>query len=196
MKTKTIIKIFFISHNISILNLSLNELKIVSKSRGSKGHKSISKERLLSALSESESVESKNSFDDKRLKKIRKDFYELRYRFSKPQMKEIRRNVYDINTPNLSKPQIKEISENLLELEKSLSNIKKYRSQDDFEHKNLREVRNLFNNVVFNEIAFNQSIDEDCYKPVTTKSAFNNNYIEYESKETKIKIYHLKNILI
>ena len=196
MKTKTIIKIFFISHNISILNLSLNELKIVSKSRGSKGHKSISKERLLSALSESESVESKNSFDDKRLKKIRKDFYELRYRFSKPQMKEIRRNFYDINTPNLSKPQIKEISENLLELEKSLSNIKKYRSQDDFEHKNLREVRNLFNNVVFNEIAFNQSIDEDCYKPVTTKSAFNNNYIEYESKETKIKIYHLKNILI
>ena len=196
MKTKTIIKIFFISHNISILNLSLNELKIVSKSRGSKGHKSISKERLLSALSESESVESKNSFDDKRLKKIRKDFYELRYRFSKPQMKGIRRNFYDINTPNLSKPQIKEISENLLELEKSLSNIKKYRSQDDFEHKNLREVRNLFNNVVFNEIAFNQSIDEDCYKPVTTKSAFNNNYIEYESKETKIKIYHLKNILI
>ena len=196
MKTKTIIKIFFISHNVSILNLSLNELKIVSKSRGSKGHKSISKERLLSALSESESVESKNSFDDKRLKKIRKDFYELRYRFSKPQMKEIRRNFYDINTPNLSKPQIKEISENLLELEKSLSNIKKYRSQDDFEHKNLREVRNLFNNVVFNEIAFNQSIDEDCYKPVRTKSAFNNNYIEYESKETKIKIYHLKNILI
>ena len=196
MKTKTIIKIFFISHNISILNLSLNELKIVSKSRGSKGHKSISKERLLSALSESESVESKNSFDDKRLKKIRKDFYELRYRFSKPQMKGIRRNFYDINTPNLSKPQIKEISENLLELEKSLSNIKKYRSQDDFEHKNLREVRNLFNNVVFNEIAFNQSIDEDCYKPVTTKSAFNNNYIDYESKESKIKIYHLKNILI
>ena len=105
MKTKTIIKIFFISHNISILNLSLNELKIVSKSRGSKGHKSISKERLLSALSESESVESKNSFDDKRLKKIRKDFNELRDRFSKPQ--------------------IKEIEENLFELEKSLSNIKK-----------------------------------------------------------------------
>ena len=32
----------------------------------------MSKERLLSALSESESVESKNSFDDKRLKKLEK----------------------------------------------------------------------------------------------------------------------------
>ena len=27
-----------------------------------------------------------------------------------------------------------------------------------------------------------QEIDEDCYKPIITKSAFNNNYIEYESK--------------
>ena len=38
----------------------------------------MSKERLLSTLSESESVESKNSFDDERLKKIREDFNELR----------------------------------------------------------------------------------------------------------------------
>ena len=29
---------------------------------------------------------------------------------------------------------------------------------------------------------FNQSIDEDYYKPIRTKSAFNGNYIEYESK--------------
>ena len=54
----------------------------------------MSKERLLSALSESESVESstplsKNSFDDERLKNIRQDFNELRDRFSKPQIKEI-----------------------------------------------------------------------------------------------------------
>ena len=38
----------------------------------------MSKERLLSTLSESESVESKNSFDDERFKKIREDFNELR----------------------------------------------------------------------------------------------------------------------
>ena len=43
----------------------------------------MSKERLLSVLSESESVESKNSFDDEKLKKIRKDFNKLRDRKNK-----------------------------------------------------------------------------------------------------------------
>ena len=55
-----------------MLNLSLNELKLVAKKRGIKGYKSMSKERILSALSESESVESK------RLKKTREDFNKLR----------------------------------------------------------------------------------------------------------------------
>ena len=31
----------------------------------------------------------------------------------------------------------------------------------------------------------NQSTDEDYYKPIKTKSAFNGNYIEYESNEDK-----------
>ena len=59
INTKTVMKNFFISHNISKLNLSLNELKLVVKSRGIKGYKTMSKERLLSALSESQSVEIK-----------------------------------------------------------------------------------------------------------------------------------------
>ena len=85
-----------------MINLSLNELKLVAKSRGIKDYKSMSKEELLSTLSKSESVESatllgKNSFDDERLKKIRKDLInELRDRFSKLQIKEIRKNIYDI----------------------------------------------------------------------------------------------------
>ena len=66
-----------------MLNVSLKELKLVAKSRGIKGYRSMSKERLLSALSELELVESKNSFDDERLEKMRKDFNELRDRFSK-----------------------------------------------------------------------------------------------------------------
>ena len=45
-----------------MLNLSLKELKLVAKSRGIKGYKSRSEERLLSAVSEL--VESKSSFDD------------------------------------------------------------------------------------------------------------------------------------
>ena len=56
-------------------------MKLLAKNRGIKDYKSMSEERLLSALSELESVESKN---DERLKKIRKDFNELRDRFSNP----------------------------------------------------------------------------------------------------------------
>ena len=172
-----------------MLNLSLNELKLVAKIRGIKGNKSMSKERLLSALSESESVESKNSFDDKKSKNIREDFNELIDRFSKPQIKEIGRNLYDIkNLKNLStelhsKQKIKLIEENLFKLDEHLCSFKKYRFQDDLKQKNLGDIRNLFNG-----IAFNQSIDENHDKPIRTKIDFNGNYIEYyESKEDKDK---------
>ena len=49
-----------------MVDLSLNELKLIVKISGIKGYKSMSKERLLSPLNESESVESKKSFDDER----------------------------------------------------------------------------------------------------------------------------------
>ena len=82
-----------------MVNLSLNELKLVAKSRGIKGYKNMSKERLLSALGESELVKSENNFDNEKLKKIRKDLNEIRDRFSKPQINEIRKNLYDIKNP-------------------------------------------------------------------------------------------------
>ena len=57
-----------------MINLSLNELKLIAKSRRITDYKSVSKERLLSALNESESVKSEKNFDDERIKKIKKDF--------------------------------------------------------------------------------------------------------------------------
>ena len=84
-----------------MINLSLNELKLVAKSRGIKGYKSMSKERLLSVLSESELVGSEKNFDDERLKKIRKYFNELRDKFLKPKIKDIRRNLYDKKNPKI-----------------------------------------------------------------------------------------------
>ena len=87
-----------------MVNLLLNELKLIAKSRSIKDYQSMSKERLLSLLSESKSVESatplsKNCFDDERLKKITKDLNELRDRRSRTQIKRIRKNLYDIKTP-------------------------------------------------------------------------------------------------
>ena len=67
--------------------------------------------------------------------------------------------------------------------------LKKYYDYDDVEYKEIRNVENLFN----------QTTDEDFYKPIRTISFFDNkiNYIEYESRGDKDqKFYQLKNILI
>ena len=70
-------------------NLLLNELKQIAKMRRIKNYKNMSKERLLSALDESESAESKNNFDNARIKKIKEDFNKLRYGFLKLKIKKI-----------------------------------------------------------------------------------------------------------
>ena len=49
------------------------------------------KERLLSALDKSELAESKNNFENARIKKIKEDFNEWRYGFCKLKIKEIRK---------------------------------------------------------------------------------------------------------
>ena len=87
-------------------NLSLNEWKQIAKMRPIKGYKSMPKEKLLSALSESESAK---SLDNAKIKKIREDFNELRDRFLKPKINEIRKNVYEIENKNLPASKSKEI---------------------------------------------------------------------------------------
>ena len=59
-------------------NLLLNELKQIVKMTRIKNYKNMSKERLLSALDESESAMNENNFDNVRIKKIREDFNKLR----------------------------------------------------------------------------------------------------------------------
>ena len=165
-----------------MLNLSLNELKKIEKMRRIKGYRSMSKENLLSAL---ESADSRNNFNNARIKKIREDFNKLRDRFLKPKMKEIRRSLYEIeNKKNLSKSKIKDIEQNFIELEESLYNFNKYHDYDDIKYYGIRYIRNLFDEV-----------DEDYYKPIKTESAFNGNYIEYESKEDRDKNLSVKEYL-
>ena len=100
----------------------------------------MSKERLLSALDESErnSIEisgSVNNFNSARTKKIRQDFKKLKDRSLKSKIKETRRNLYDIeNKKNLSKSKIKETEQNLTESEESLFKLSKYHDYNDIEH--------------------------------------------------------------
>ena len=146
-----------------MLNLSLNELKLIAKSRDIKSYKSMSEDKLAKILSESES---KINSLELTIKETREKFNDLRDRYSKPKIKEIRRNIYE-NEKNLSASKIKEIEQNLLELENNLSTLKKYYDYDGIEYKGIRDVGNLFG----------LSIDEDYYKPIITNDYFNSNYI-------------------
>ena len=91
---------------------------------------------------------------------------------SKSKINEFRRGLFNIKAlKNCYTQEIIDTEENLFELEKSLSRLRKYYDYNDTEYRGIRDIRNLFND-----------IDEDYYKPIRTKSAFNSNYIEYESK--------------
>ena len=142
----------------------------------------MSEDRLLSALISSKQVKKskkpKINFSKARIEKIRKEFNESRHKFSKSKINEIRRNLYEIeNEKNLFALKIKEIRRNPLGLEENLFKPKKY-DYDDTEYKGIRDVKDIFD----------LSVDEDYYKPIITNGAFNNNYIQYESKGNKDKI--------
>ena len=170
-------------HSIKI-DLSTKELKVIAKIRGIKGYKSMSEDELLSALTSSKPVKKgkkqKTNFSKSQIEKIRKEFNESRYKFSKLKMKETGKNLYEIeNEKNPSEPIINEIERNLTELEENLSQTKEYYDYDDIECTETKNIRDLFD----------LSIDENYYKPIITKGAFDGSYIQYKNKEDKVKTY-------
>ena len=165
-----------------MINFSLNELKLVAKSRDIIGYKEKSQKDLIKILSKSKP---KISLPKKKLKEIQKYFSELkhrlRHRFFKLKMNKLRRSLYNIKIwKNLSTPEIKETKKTLLELAKSLDNLKNYYDYDDNKYQRIEVMGSLFDKI--------DEVDEDYSKLIKTKSAFNGNYIENESKGDKDKI--------
>ena len=68
------------------------------------------------------------------------------------------------------------------ELEENLSTIKYYDYDGIEEYREIRNVRDLFG----------LPIDEDYYKPIIARGAFNGSYIQYESKGDKGKNLSIK----
>ena len=131
-----------------MINLSLNESKLIAKSRCIKDYKEKSEEDLIKTLSE---PKPKKKLSKKKIKEIKKDFNELKYRISKSKINEFRRSLYNIKKQeNLSAPEIKETDKNLLELEKSAYNLKKHYDYDDTEYQGIRDIGN-----------FSDEVDED-----------------------------------
>ena len=215
--------IFFFSFlsNIRIINLSLEELRLIAQIRNISDYENKSKEDLIKALSETKpKPETKPEIKPKqipkpqapkpkpkpepepkirvktnkrKLKKLRKDFDELRHKFSKKEIDRYRKAFYNVkNFKNLSILEIKEAGKSLTKLKKSLR-FKKFRGNidsvnyedldnydynydfaDDDEYRKIGSIRTLF-----------KEFDRDYYKPIRTDGGFagrNNNYIEYTSK--------------
>ena len=76
-----------------MINVSLDELKLIAKSRDFKDYKEKSEENLIKILSE---PKPKISLSKKKIKEIEKDLGELRLMFSKSKTNKFRRTLYNI----------------------------------------------------------------------------------------------------
>ena len=79
------------SNSLKDLELSSEELKAIAKIRGIKGYKNMSEDDILSALNLSKPAKKgkkpKANFSKVKIEKIRKEFNESRYKFSKLKIK-------------------------------------------------------------------------------------------------------------
>ena len=99
-----------------MINLSLDELKLIAQNRNISNYENKSEKDLIKALSE---PKPKIRINKNKLKEIRKDFYELRHKFSKKEIDRYRKAFYDIkNYKHLSISEIKDAEKNLTELKK------------------------------------------------------------------------------
>ena len=155
------------------LNLSPKELrhitKYLAKKRNIADYKSKSNDELL------HSIKNKDNKQQKRIDVIREELKELGYKLPRSELKDIKRRLYNIESKKKllnSKRTIKYLDE----LGKKKIKLDKYQDHDDYEYKGIKNIKNLFK----------LSIDKDYYKPVLTKSGYNGNYVQYETKGAKI----------
>ena len=188
------------------MNLSLDELRLIAKSRniGDYEKKRIFEEDLIKVLSQAKPEPEPNPkpesepkieirINNRKLKKLRKDFNKLRNKFSKEEIKEYRKAFYNAKKyKHLSESEIKKTNKNFKELKKSLwfkkccGNIDSvdyedldnydynYDFADDDEYRKIESIRTLF-----------KELDSDYCKPTVIDRGFAgevNNYIEYKSK--------------
>ena len=94
-----------------MINLSLDELRLIAQNRNTGDYEDKPEKYLIKALSE---PKPKIKIDKKKLEEIRKDFNELRHRFSKKEIDMYRKAFYDLkNYGYLSASEIKEAGKNL-----------------------------------------------------------------------------------
>ena len=131
----------------------------------------MSNDKLLRALKASEN---KNKT---RIDEVREEIKKLDHKLSRQELKEVKKNLYEIENKK-GRSATKKIKKYLNKSEEKIYKLNTYYDYDDVEYRGIKDINDLFD----------LSISEDYYKPIIVKGAFNNNYIQYESKEDKDKI--------
>ena len=162
-------------------NLSINALKQMAMVRRIKNYKDMSREDLLIALiksnqSRTELLKIDNSNTE--IRETKKNFNNLRDNFSREEIKKSWEKFYK---KELVYNHLKEIEQKeglTMNKKRALKNIEKY-------FKKLKEVLNeirIYQNNITRDIGhlFNEITKENYYGPIEIKSAFDDNYIEYE----------------
>ena len=142
-----------------MINLSLDELKLVAKNRNIKDYENKSEKDLKEILSK---PKPKINISKMKIKEIKKDFSKLRHKFSKEEIDKFRKSFYNIkNRKNLSTAEIRAAEKNLVELGESLQFKKFYDDDYNDEYKKIKSVRRLF-----------EGFNKDYYKPIKTDDTF------------------------
>ena len=184
-----------------INNFSENKVKQIAEIRHIKNYKDMSKKDLLIALLKSNQSHAEllnSKYNNAEIEETKNIFNELRNNFSKEEIKNIRRKfrfkegvdeyLEELEKKdNLTKKEkqekkhyikkLRNTEEFLKDLRENLNKLKKHRYNiiDDVDYKGIKEIENLFN-----------KINEEYYfEPIKTKHAFNDSYIEYESRGDK-----------
>ena len=178
-----------------MINLSLDELRLIAQNRNKRNYENKSEKDLTKALSE---PKPKIRINKKKLEEIRNKFYELRHKFSKKEVDKYRKAFYDIkNYRHLSTSEMEEARKSFVELRTSLR-FKKFHGDidsvdyddldnyddiydfaDDDEYRKIGSFRRLF-----------KEFDRDYYKPIRIDDDFGwrrNDYIEYTSRGDRYK---------
>ena len=144
-------------------------IELLAKKRNIKNYKSKSSDKLYNIFK-------KQSKNKKRIDDIREELKNPTYNILKSESKDIKRTLYDIE--KRKKISSRKTSKNLDELHKRILKLDKYHDYDDYEYKGIKDIEELFK----------ISIDKDHYKPKLSKSGYNKNYLQYESKGDKMLV--------
>ena len=110
----------------------------------------------------------------KRIDDIREELKNPTYNIFRSELKDLKKNLYNIEKQK--KISSKKTSKYLDELDKRILKLDKYHDHDDYEYKGIKDIESLFK----------MSIDKDYYKLKLSKSDYNKNYVQYESKGDQI----------